>query len=71
MPTEEQLGMLRAEIARQNRPRWRVAVDVGVHPVTFGGMLSGRLPMPPRVFADTCSVLQLQMIRSPAPDEAA
>jgi hypothetical protein len=68
-PTEEQLGMLKAEMARQNRRHWKVAVDVGVHPSRFSAMLTGRMPMPPRVFADTCSVLQI--IRSPAPDEAA
>lgn len=40
---------LRAEIARQQIPRYKLAAAVGLHPARLGQMLVGSLPMPDRV----------------------
>jgi plasmid maintenance system antidote protein VapI len=36
---------LRAEIARQQVPRYKLAAQVGVHPGRLGQMLNGKLPL--------------------------
>jgi hypothetical protein len=58
-PSEEDLREIAGQIAKQRRLRCKVAVEAGVHPTRFSAMLSGRLPMPPRVYDATCSVLQI------------
>ena len=58
-PNDAQIAEVKAEIARQNRLRWRVAVEANVHPVRFSAMLNGRMPMPPEVYASTCSALRM------------
>jgi hypothetical protein len=49
----------RAAIAYQNRKRYEVAAEVGAHPTPFGKMLNGKMAMPPRIYAATCTVLQI------------
>ena len=50
---------LRAELGRQMRPRYKVAAEVGIHPVRFGRMLNGKEPLLDWVYASTCLALRM------------
>jgi len=58
-PTDEEIAELNAEIGRQRRPKWRVAVEADVNPVRFYAMLARRLPMPAKVYEHTCQALRI------------
>ena len=40
------LPELRAELARQGLPHWRLAADIGMSPSALSGYLRGRYPAP-------------------------
>jgi hypothetical protein len=48
-PTLETAGDLRAEIARQMIPLYRLAPKVGMHPAHLGQVLRERRPLSPEV----------------------
>jgi hypothetical protein len=52
------VGDFRAEIARQQRTRYELAAQVGIHPARYGRMLNGRKPMPAWVHENTCAALR-------------
>jgi hypothetical protein len=56
---EQRRAELRAELGRQMRPRYKVAAEVGIHPVRFGRMLNGKEPLLDWVYASTCQALRM------------
>ncbi len=48
-PALESAGDLRAEIARQMVPLYRLAPQVGLHPTHLGQVLRGRRPLSPEL----------------------
>ena len=53
------IGELRAEVARQLIPRYKLAAEVGVHPARFGRMLNEKERMPEHVYQLTCERLRV------------
>lgn len=49
---------LRAELARRQITRYKLAAQVGVHPGRLGQMLNGKLPLPEDLAARLAQVLQ-------------
>lgn len=49
---------LRAELARRQVPRYKVAAQVNVHPGRLGQMLNGILPLPEELAVRLAHVLQ-------------
>ena len=52
-----EVAELRAEIARQRKQKYRLAAEIGVHPIRLGRMLNGLVAMPMSIYASTCSAL--------------
>lgn len=48
---------LRAELARRQITRYKLAAQVGVHPGRLGQMLNGKLPLPEELAARLAHVL--------------
>jgi plasmid maintenance system antidote protein VapI len=48
---------LRAEIARRQLQRYKLAAQVGVHPGRLGQMLNGKLPLPEELATRLAQVL--------------
>ena len=49
---------LRAEVARRQLQRYRLAAQVGIHPGRLGQMLNGKLPLPVELAARLIQVFQ-------------
>lgn len=55
--TAETASDLRAELARRQIPRYKLAAQVGVHPGRLGQMLNGKLPLPEELATRLAQVL--------------
>jgi hypothetical protein len=64
MASPPTIADLRAQIARQQAHRYKLAAEVGIHPARFGRMLNEREPMPRWVYENTCEALRV--IRGPS-----
>ena len=53
------IGLLLAEIGRQQKELYKLGAEAGVHPTRLGRMLRGKAVMPPRVYENVCSALRI------------